>query len=226
MKQPAVVLGWISTKNELLFFRDDRQPGSDEPGAAAFGAERLLRPPSDKAHEVQEGQLAQLPGLQAREARLGLLRTPGVSVRWSPFPSCLRESCGAAGSSHFTCWSFKVEKIYRFNMVCSEYMCFLPAVTLCVWRSTRGREGSGWGRRGLRQRQKLHDEKILWLCFLVYTPAVVHIKTILIKLYITRSLFFYTVCEYPKSKKKLNPAWLSTWKSATACHFSSIIQRY
>ena len=62
------------------FDRDGRHPGADELGPAAFGAEGLLCAVPPEIHEVQEGQLAQLPGLQARETRLGLLRTPGVSV--------------------------------------------------------------------------------------------------------------------------------------------------
>lgn len=62
------------------FDRDGSNPGADELGPAAFGAEGLLCAVPPETHEVQEGQLAQLPGLQARETRLGLLRTPGVSV--------------------------------------------------------------------------------------------------------------------------------------------------
>lgn len=53
--------------------RDGGDPGAAEPGPGASGAKGLLCPSSSEAHEVQEGQLAQLPGLQAREARLGLL---------------------------------------------------------------------------------------------------------------------------------------------------------
>lgn len=62
------------------FVRDGSKPGADELGPAAFGAEGLLCPVPPETHEMQEGQLAQLPGLQAWETRLGLLRTPGVSV--------------------------------------------------------------------------------------------------------------------------------------------------
>lgn len=62
------------------FARDGSDPGADELGPAASGAEGLLCPVPPETHEVQEGQLAQLSGLQARETRLGLLRTPGVSV--------------------------------------------------------------------------------------------------------------------------------------------------
>jgi len=62
----------------LLCVRDAGVAGADEHGHAAGGAERLLRTPPPQTHEVQERQLPQLPGLQTREAWLGLLRTPGV----------------------------------------------------------------------------------------------------------------------------------------------------
>lgn len=55
----------------ILFFsvgRDDCHPGADEPGPGSSRAKGLLCSSSSKAHEVQEGQLAQLPCLQAREA--------------------------------------------------------------------------------------------------------------------------------------------------------------
>lgn len=45
--------------------RDDSNPGADEPGPGTSRAKRLLCSSSSEAHEVQEGQLAQLPGLQA-----------------------------------------------------------------------------------------------------------------------------------------------------------------
>lgn len=64
----------------FLFVRDGRKPGADEHGPVAFGRERLLCPLPPEVDEVQEGQLAQLHGLQARETQLGLLRTSGVSV--------------------------------------------------------------------------------------------------------------------------------------------------
>lgn len=77
------------TENLFPFVRDGSEPGADELGPAAFGAEGLLCPLSPKTHEVQERQLAQFPGLQARETRLGLLRTPRVSVYSNYFGSCL-----------------------------------------------------------------------------------------------------------------------------------------
>lgn len=45
--------------------RDDSNPGADEPGPGASPAKGLLCSSSSETHEVQEGQLAQLPGLQA-----------------------------------------------------------------------------------------------------------------------------------------------------------------
>ena len=51
--------------NKYPSARDGSDPGADELGPAAFGAEGLLCPLSAKTHEVQERQLAQLPGLQA-----------------------------------------------------------------------------------------------------------------------------------------------------------------
>lgn len=53
------------TENLYLFARDGSKPGADELGPAAVGAEGLLCPVPHETHEVQEGQLAQLPGLQA-----------------------------------------------------------------------------------------------------------------------------------------------------------------
>lgn len=47
------------------FGRDGSQPGPDEFGPAAFGAEGLLCSSPPETHEVQARQLAQLPGLQA-----------------------------------------------------------------------------------------------------------------------------------------------------------------
>lgn len=67
----------------ILFFpivRDDCNPGADEPGPNTYSAKGLLCPSSSETHEVQEGQLAQLPCLQAWEAWLGLLWTSGVSA--------------------------------------------------------------------------------------------------------------------------------------------------
>lgn len=68
------------SENLYLFSRDGIKPGPDELGPAALGTEGLLCPLPHETDEVQEGQLAQLPGLQAWETWLGLLRTPGVSV--------------------------------------------------------------------------------------------------------------------------------------------------
>lgn len=44
--------------NVYPFARDGSEPGADELGPAAFGAEGLLRPVPPETHEVQEGQLA------------------------------------------------------------------------------------------------------------------------------------------------------------------------
>lgn len=61
-------------------YRDGCDPGADEFGHAAVGAEGLLRSSPPEVHEVQKGQLAKLPCLQARETWLGLLWTSGVSL--------------------------------------------------------------------------------------------------------------------------------------------------
>lgn len=69
--------------HQILFFslgRDDSNPGPDEPGPGASRAKGLLCSSPSEAHEMQEGQLAQFPGLQAWEAWLGLLWTSGVSA--------------------------------------------------------------------------------------------------------------------------------------------------
>lgn len=47
------------------FASDGSNPGADELGPVTIAAEGLLCSLPPEAHEVQEGQLAQLPGLQA-----------------------------------------------------------------------------------------------------------------------------------------------------------------
>lgn len=78
----AVLLKWpvLCVFAFVLFFRDGGHTGAHELGHVAAGAAWLLRSLPDQADEVQERQLPQLPGLQARETRLGLLRAPGVSA--------------------------------------------------------------------------------------------------------------------------------------------------
>lgn len=45
--------------------RDDRDPGADEPGPDTSAGEGLLCSSSYEVPKMQEGQLAQFPGLQA-----------------------------------------------------------------------------------------------------------------------------------------------------------------
>lgn len=47
------------------FASDGSNPGADELGPVTVGAAGLLCSVPPETHEVQEGQLAQLPGLQA-----------------------------------------------------------------------------------------------------------------------------------------------------------------
>lgn len=69
--------------------RDGGHTAADERRAAAAAAARLLRPLPHPAAQVQARQLPQLPGLQARAARLGVLRAPRVSPRPAPAPPAL-----------------------------------------------------------------------------------------------------------------------------------------
>lgn len=68
----------VLVRGHCVVFRNGGDAGADESGHAAGGAARLLRTPPAQTPQVQERHFPQLPRLQTRETRLGLLRTSGL----------------------------------------------------------------------------------------------------------------------------------------------------
>ncbi len=89
----------VLVRGHCVVIRNGGDAGADESGHAAGGAARLLRTPPAQTPQVQERHFPQLPRLQTRETRLGLLRTSGV--RNSAQLHCC--GCRRVTYKHLTC---------------------------------------------------------------------------------------------------------------------------